>query len=130
MTISETRKVILWMILFTGANIGVKGAYALTIFWLASLFTPEDYAKFGILYALQGAVVTFAIFGLGETAASRLKSHPSGQRRQVLFRRISGLFPFTTLIGLVLLIPFIVRVLREGTSLLTLVSAIPLCSML
>lgn len=121
---SETHNVMLWMMLFTGANIGVKGTYALAIFWLASFLSPEEYAKFGILYALQGAVATFAIFGLGETTASRLKLHPSGQRRQVLFRRMSSLFPFTTLIGIVLLIPFIVMALSGGTPLLTLISAI------
>lgn len=121
---TETRRVIYWMVLFTGANVGVKGAYALVVLLLASVLSPDAYASFGILYALQGAMTAFAIIGLPETTAARLKAHPSGRRRQALFRRMSGLFAVTTVLALILLVPLVVLVMRAETKLMPVISAI------
>ncbi len=121
---TETRRVILWMALFTGANLSVKGAYALAVLLLASALTPEAYADFGIVYALQGAMTAFVVTGLPETTAARLKTHPSGRRRQTLFRRMSGLFAVTTLLALVLLAPFMAWMMLKDTPLLPVPAAV------
>jgi O-antigen/teichoic acid export membrane protein len=112
------------MVIFTGTNVGVKGAFALAVLLLASALTPDAYAGFGILYALQGAMTTFAIIGLPETTAARLKTHSSGRRRQALFRRMSGLFAVTTLLAFLLLVPFVVLAARATIPLMPAISAI------
>lgn len=93
--------------LFTGANVVAKGAFVLVVMLLASVLSPNAYADFGMLYALQGAMTAFAVMGLAETTASRLKVHRPGIRRQFLFRQISGLFLVTALLSLALVSPFI-----------------------
>jgi O-antigen/teichoic acid export membrane protein len=124
MAATQTRQVVSWMILFTGANFGVKGLYALTVLLIASILTPEAYASFGILYALQGAMTAFAIVGLQELTAARLKKYSFGRRRQVLFMRISGLFGMTALLGLILLFPLVSLMLHADSLLITTASAI------
>lgn len=119
----EARRVIYWMALFTGANLGVKGAQALVVLLLASVLSPSDYAAFGILYALQAGVAAFAIIGLLETTAARLRTHPSGRRRIVLFRRMSGLFTVTMPLAFFMVVPLVL--LEMGAvNLMSLVSAI------
>ena len=109
---TETRRVIGWVVIFTGVNVGVRGMFALAVFFLAAVLSTEDYAGFGMLYALQGAMTMFSLTGLGETTAARLKNHPHGYRRQVLFRRISGLFVITTATAFLLILPFALLIMR------------------
>jgi len=103
--------------LFTGANVGVKGAYAFLVLLLAAKLPAEVFAQFGMLYALHGAMATFAVTGLGEVTAGLLKSHRPGLFRQVLFRRMSGLFLITASISLILLTPLIAQI-SQGTALI------------
>jgi O-antigen/teichoic acid export membrane protein len=120
----ETRHVVLWMVLFTGANIGVKGAYVFLVLFLASALTPDVYASFGVLYALQCASTALATVGLRETTTARLKTYSSNSRRQALYRSMSGLFGTTALLALIILFPLVVFLGEAGTSLIQSISAI------
>lgn len=111
----EARRVVIWVVIFSGVNVLVKGGYALAVLLLASVLSPETFAIFGILYALQGAMTTFSLTGLVETTASRLKTHPTGRRRQVLFQRMSGWFGLTSVLTLLVLGPFVIFVAPSGT---------------
>lgn len=124
MATAETRHVVYWMVLFTGANIGVKGAYSLVVLLLASALTPGAYAGFGFLYAIQGAMTTLATVGLQETTAARLKTYPSGRRRHALYRRMSGLFGVTGLLALLLLFPFVALMEHTSTPLIAKICAV------
>ncbi|WP_212785874.1 lipopolysaccharide biosynthesis protein [Ferrigenium kumadai] len=110
---TERRQIFFWTVLFTGANIGVKGALVLVVMLLASVLSPAAYADFGMLYALQGAMATFAVMGLTEVTAGRLKTHSSGRRRQFLFRQMSGLFWVMASLSLILVAPIIAMVVLK-----------------
>jgi len=113
---AHTRRIIFWTILFTIVNLSVKSAYILLPLFLASILTPEAYANFGVLYSLKGAMTTFSLVGLAETTVARLKEYPSGLRREVLFRRTSSLFIFTSLLTFLCLIPLLLYASRTNIS--------------
>ncbi len=124
MATAETRHVLYWMVLFTCANIGVKGAYSLVVLLLASVLTPGAYAGFGFLYAIQGAMTTLATVGLQETTAARLKAHSSERRRRILYGRMSGLFGVTAVLAVFMLFPFVALMEHANIPLIAIICAV------
>jgi O-antigen/teichoic acid export membrane protein len=110
-TIIHKGHVFYWTFLFTGINLSVKAAYTLMVLLMAVVLTRDAYADFSIIYSLQTAMTTFAVIGLGEVTAGRLKAHPIGIRRQILFQRMSGFFCVTALAALVMIAPFMAMTL-------------------
>jgi O-antigen/teichoic acid export membrane protein len=124
MAIAESRQVVYWTLLFTGVNVGVKGAYFLVVLLLASILTPDAYAGFGLLYAVQGGMTALATVGLQETTVARLKMHSMGLRRRTLYRRISGLFGVTALLAFLMIFPFVGLIEHSSASLIGIISAV------
>lgn len=89
---------------FLFANMAVKMSYAGSVLLLASILPPDEYAGYGLLYALQTAATTLSMTGLVEITAGRLR-HYSDRDRRHLFERVTGLFLVTALATLVLFLP-------------------------
>ena len=53
--------------------------------WLARILPVADYATFGLFYALQVGVITFALAGVVEAVVGQLRGHRSVEQRRVLF---------------------------------------------
>lgn len=70
---------------YGGAAALHKGLGFVLFIWLAHELPVTEYATFGLLYALQTALSTFAIAGIVETAMGRLKDHRTGAERRQLF---------------------------------------------
>ena len=99
---------------FTVANVATKGASVLAIMLLGTILSAGDYAKFGIVYALQSGVAMLALTGLVEVAVGRLKAFATPLRRRVLFTRTAGLFWMTSLLCVLLLTPFVLGALGSA----------------
>lgn len=102
----ERRQLALWAMLFLAANVGVKAVYAAGVLMLATLLVPADYARYGLLYALQSGATTLAVIGLIEVTAGRLR-HYAADTRHRLFEDMTGLFLVTALAGCLLMLPIV-----------------------
>lgn len=69
-----------------------KGLGFLLFMWLANVLSVEDYAKFGLLYALQAGVAGLAVAGIIEVVIGLLKSHESTESRATLFGSANAVF--------------------------------------
>lgn len=75
-----------WYALAYGGSAAIlKGAGFILFMWLARSLPVEDYAKFGLLYALQTGLTTFSIAGIGESVVGLLKEHKSPTMQRELF---------------------------------------------
>jgi O-antigen/teichoic acid export membrane protein len=59
---------------------------------LANVLTIEEYALFGLMYALQAGIASFAMAGTIETVISELKHRQSASSQLELFRQTNFLF--------------------------------------
>ncbi|MDF2384367.1 hypothetical protein JMG10_23045 [Nostoc ellipsosporum NOK] len=68
---------------YAGSAVLQKGVGFILFLWLAHQLSVSDYARFGLLYALQSGVSALAMAGIVETAIGRLKvaRDPERQRR-------------------------------------------------
>jgi O-antigen/teichoic acid export membrane protein len=96
-------------IMFLVANITVKMSYAGGVLLLASILPPDDYAGYGLLYALQTAATTLSVTGLVEITAGRLRHYADSDRHK-LFERVTGLFAVTALATFAIVLPVIASV--------------------
>lgn len=101
-----TEQLALPAMVFLFANITVKMGYAGSILLLASILPPDDYAGYGLLYALQTAATTLSVTGLIEITAGRLRHHTDSNRNK-LFAHVTGLFAVTALATFVIALPVI-----------------------
>ena len=60
--------------------------------WLARSLSLEDYATFGLLYALQTGLMTLAIAGIMEAVVGLLKEHRLPEQREKLFSAANTAF--------------------------------------
>ncbi|MBC7405563.1 MAG: oligosaccharide flippase family protein [Cytophaga sp.] len=97
------KRLLFWSVAFTVTNSLVKGANAAVVVILAMVLPPASFANFGMLYAMQSAMGTFAASGLGEITAGRLALYSPGVRRRVLFKRVAGFFIVTASLALILI---------------------------
>ncbi|MBJ3785062.1 lipopolysaccharide biosynthesis protein [Devosia sediminis] len=93
-------------LVFLFANITIKAGYACSLLLLASILSVDEYAGYGLLYALQTAATTLSMTGLIEITAGRLR-HYTHESRPDLFQRVTGLFVFTASATFVVFLPII-----------------------
>jgi O-antigen/teichoic acid export membrane protein len=68
------------------ASAGVLKLAGMALFlWLARSLPTEEYAGWGLLYALQTAVATFGLMGIVEAIVGLLKTHQTDAERSRLF---------------------------------------------
>lgn len=69
-----------------------KGLGFLLFLWLARVLAVEDYARFGLLFALQAGLATMAGAGIAESAIALLRTHAEPCQRQRLLDASNGVF--------------------------------------
>lgn len=87
-----TKRVVFYAALYAACTSILKGAGFAVFMWLARALPVEEYARFGLLYALQTGIMTFSLAGIVEVVVGELRSHDTPTDRQALFRRASCLF--------------------------------------
>jgi O-antigen/teichoic acid export membrane protein len=60
--------------------------------WLAHSLSVEDYATFGLYYALQTGLATIALAGIVEVVVGLLKEHQNAHERRQLFAAANSVF--------------------------------------
>jgi O-antigen/teichoic acid export membrane protein len=70
----------------------LKGIGFVLFLWLARSLSVEDYATFGLYYALQTGIATLAIAGIGESVVGLLKEHEPPPMRAKLFGAANAVF--------------------------------------
>ena len=84
----------------------LKGIGFVVFLWLARYLPVEDYATFGLLYALQTVVGTLAMAGIGESVVGLLKDHESLAMRSRLFGAANAVFMVMGLVSIALALLF------------------------
>ena len=88
--------------------------------WIARTLSVDDYATWGLLYALQTAVTSFGLVGIVEAVVGLLKTHQSIEDRKRLFAAANSIFLATSACSIVLaVILFVAFVEHETNSFLT-----------
>lgn len=83
--------------LYAGSAAALRIFGFVLVLWLARVLPVEDYASFGLLYAVQTGIATFVIAGIYETVVGRLKDNPSIALRDRLFSRANAAFALMSL---------------------------------
>lgn len=79
------KKIIIFSTLYGGSAALLKLVGFFLIMWLARVLTVDDYAQFGLLYALQTGITTFALAGIIEAVVGLLKKYQKEEKRKLLF---------------------------------------------
>lgn len=109
---------------YAGAAATQKGVGFVVIFWLAQALPVEEYAQFGLMFALQSGVAMLAGAGIINSVIGLLSQDESSAARALLFRRANGvLFQLSTLTVIVVSIGYIL-VFDTGISLFIVLPAV------
>jgi len=100
----QLRQLVLWSGAFALASGVVKMAYMGLVAVLAALLPPGNFAAFGMLYAAQTAMGTYAGVGVQETVIGRLSKCKSDSDRDILFREAQRLFGLTAGLAAVIIL--------------------------
>lgn len=82
--------------------------------WVARTFSVDDYATWGLLYALQTALSTFGLVGIVEAVVGLLKVHRSAEQRKELFAAANNVFILTLASSILLGLLLFAIYLRHG----------------
>ncbi len=88
--------------LYAGSAILLRLVGFVVFLWLARTLPVTEYATWGLLYALQTAIVTFGLVGIVESTIGLLKEHADPVERQRLFAAANGVFLVVAAITMVL----------------------------
>lgn len=77
---------------YAGTGIAQKGFGFLLAMWLARTLSKEEYAQFGLLFALQSGLTAFAMAGIVEVVISFLNTHRDTGARGRLYRAANTVF--------------------------------------
>jgi O-antigen/teichoic acid export membrane protein len=91
-TLRKVHPLVWYATAYGGTAALLKGMGFVVFLWLAHSLPVDDYATFGLLYALQTAVATMAIAGIGESVVGLLKEHQSPAMRGQLFGAANAAF--------------------------------------
>jgi len=113
------------IVVYSGLYAGSAGLLKLVGFclllWLARTLSVEDYANFGLLYALQTGLVTFGIVGILEAVIGLLKTNQSEEEQTKLFATANNAFIITLVSSVVIMtLLFLLSVSNTGVSISTL----------
>lgn len=82
---SQSTKSLVWYAAAYGGSAALlKGAGFVLFFWLARSMSVEQYAEFGLSYALQTGIATFAIAGIVESVVGHIRNDDPCTRRRLL----------------------------------------------
>ncbi len=87
---------LIWYAGFYSATAGALKLAGFVLFLgLARALPVAEYASFGLLYAVQTGVATFALAGVVESVVGYIKDHPAPNERTALYATASGAFAVT-----------------------------------
>jgi O-antigen/teichoic acid export membrane protein len=86
------RELIFYSGLYGGTAALLKILGFVIFLWLARTLSVDDYASFGLLYALQQGLVTFTLAGIVEAVVGLLKEHRPAEQRARLFAAANTAF--------------------------------------
>ncbi|WNL15942.1 lipopolysaccharide biosynthesis protein [Arcobacter cryaerophilus gv. pseudocryaerophilus] len=89
--------------LYSGFSVVVKLLGFFLFLWIAKEVSFDDYGTFGLLYAIQIGISTFAIAGINEIIIGRLKKHKSFNKKRLLFAKSLVLFLIVSFITICIL---------------------------
>jgi O-antigen/teichoic acid export membrane protein len=81
--------------LYAGGAALLKLAGFVFFLWLARSLSVQEYATWGLLYALQTALSALGIAGVVESVVGLLRQHPGAEQRHKLFAAANGVFVIT-----------------------------------
>jgi|HubBroStandDraft_1064217.scaffolds.fasta_scaffold03522_3 O-antigen/teichoic acid export membrane protein len=93
------RQLIVYSALYGGTAVFQKLVGFLIFMYLARLLTVEEYAQFGLLYALQQGLATLASAGVVEAAVGQLRGHGEPAQRTRLFASANLVFLVLVVVG-------------------------------
>lgn len=96
--VSKQRSMSWYAMAYAGTGIAQKGFGFLLALWLARTLSKEEYARFGLLFALQSGLTAFAMAGIVEVVISFLGRHQGPERRAELFRAANTVFAALSLL--------------------------------
>jgi O-antigen/teichoic acid export membrane protein len=99
---------------YAGTGIAQKGLSFLLAMWLARTLSKEQYAHFGLLFALQSGLTAFAMAGIVEVVISFLNTHRDAASRARLYRGANSVF-LTLSAVLVVVATLVYAVYLRGT---------------
>jgi O-antigen/teichoic acid export membrane protein len=79
------KKLILFSGLYGGSAAILKLINFALFLWLARIFDSNSYAQFGLFYALQTGISTFAVAGIFESIVGLLKKYTEAHQKEKLF---------------------------------------------
>lgn len=93
--------------------------------WLARTMSVEEYASWGLIYALQIGVTSFGLVGIVEAVVGLLKRHRTVEERKRLFSAANSVFLATSTCSIVLaVILFVVFVEPAASAFLTIICVV------
>ncbi len=81
---------------YAGGAVVQKGLGFLLFMWFAGSLSVDDYARFGLLYALQTGVAALALAGIIETTIGSLKDAGDNDSQRALLRSANVVFLLTS----------------------------------
>lgn len=84
---------------YTASAVIQKGLGFICFLWLARSLTTDEYAHFGLLYALQTALSTFAVAGIIEVVIGLYKGSEVDRKKMELFQAANSAFILLTFIS-------------------------------
>lgn len=89
-------RVLMLAIAYAGGAALQKGLGFLLFMWFAGSLSVDDYARFGLLYALQTGVAALALAGIIETTIGGLKDADDSDGQKALLRSANVVFLLTS----------------------------------
>jgi len=106
--------------LYASSAATLKLAGFVFFLWIARTLSVDEYATWGLLYALQTGVTSFGLVGIVESVVGLLKTHRSIEDRKRLFAAANSVFLATSACSIVLAVILFVAFVEHATnSLLT-----------
>ncbi len=100
--------------LYSASTALVKLAGFLLFLWLARTLSVDDYASFGLLFALQTGFATFAITGIVEAVTGLMKEYSTVEERNKLFAAANTAFVLMALISIVFVLLLFVTLVQQS----------------
>ncbi|MES2319252.1 MAG: hypothetical protein V4631_17375 [Pseudomonadota bacterium] len=84
---------------YAGSATLQKGLGFVLFMWLAHALSVQDYARFGLFFALQTGVAALAAAGISESVVGMLNSHQDALARRALFGSANVVFALLALVS-------------------------------
>lgn len=88
----QRKSLLMYALAYAGGASLQKGVGFLLFMWLAHALTVQQYARFGLLYALQTGIAALAVAGITESVVGMLGSHRDAGARRALFAGANRVF--------------------------------------